>query len=70
MRVSRDIAADRVGTGYAVISPGTEWDPSAKGVRDIIVETDPKDGSHYAVVPDAALDEGGIFTLGLKLKHR
>ncbi len=71
MQGSKDIVVeDQNKTGYAVISPKTGWKPSAKGTKDIILESDAKDGSNYGVVPASAIEEGGILTLDLKLTHR
>lgn len=71
MQGSKDIIVeDQNRTGYAVISPKAGWKPSAKGTKDIILEADARDGSNYGVVPASAIDEGGILTLDLKLKHR
>jgi hypothetical protein len=70
MQGSKDIVVDQNQTGYAVISPKAGWKPSAKGTKDIILENDARDGSNYGVVPASAIDDGGILTLDLKLKHR
>ncbi|HQL89137.1 MAG TPA: DUF4384 domain-containing protein [Syntrophales bacterium] len=71
MQGSKDIVVeDHNRTGYAVISPKAGWKPSAKGTKDIILESDARDGSNYGVVPASALDEGGILTLDLKLTHK
>jgi len=70
MQGSKDIVVDQNQTGYAVISPKAGWKPSAKGTKDIVLENDARDGSNYGVVPASAIDEGGILTLDLKLKHR
>ena len=71
MQGSKDIVVeDQNKTGYAVISPKAGWKPSAKGTKDIILENDARDGSNYGVVPAAAIDEGGILTLDLKLTHK
>ncbi len=70
MQGSKDIVVDQNKTGYAVISPKAGWKPSAKGTKDIVLENDARDGSNYGVVPAAALDEGGILTLDLKLTHK
>jgi len=71
MQGSKDIVMeDQNRTGYAVISPKAGWKPSAKGTKDIMLESDVRDGSNYGVVPASAIDEGGILTLDLKLTHR
>ena len=71
MQSSKDIVLeDQNKTGYAVISPKAGWKPSAKGTKDIVLESDMKDGSNYGVVPASAIDEGGILTLDFKLTHR
>jgi hypothetical protein len=71
MQGSKDIVMeDHNKTGYAVISPKAGWKPSAKGTKDILLESDVRDGSNYGVVPASAIDEGGILTLDLKLTHR
>jgi hypothetical protein len=71
MQGSKDIVMeDQNKTGYAVISPKAGWKPSAKGTKDIVLESDVRDGSNYGVVPASAIDEGGILTLDLKLTHR
>jgi len=71
MQGSKDIVMeDHNKTGYAVISPKAGWKPSAKGTKDIMLESDVRDGSNYGVVPASAIDEGGILTLDLKLTHK
>jgi hypothetical protein len=71
MQGSKDIVMeDQNKTGYAVISPKAGWKPSAKGTKDIVLESDVRDGSNYGVVPASAIDEGGILTLDLKLTHK
>ena len=71
MQGSKDIVMeDQNRTGYAVISPKAGWKPTAKGTKDIMLESDVRDGSNYGVVPASAIDEGGILTLDLKLTHR
>jgi len=71
MQGSKDIVMeDHNKTGYAVISPKAGWKPTAKGTKDIMLESDVRDGSNYGVVPASAIDEGGILTLDLKLTHK
>ena len=71
MQGSKDIVLeDQNKTGYAVISPKAGWKPSAKGTKDIVLESDVRDGSNYGVVPASAIDDGGILTLDLKLTHK
>jgi hypothetical protein len=71
MQGSKDIVMeDHNKTGYAVISPKAGWKPSAKGTKDIMLESDVRDGSNYGVVPASAIEEGGILTLDLKLTHK
>jgi hypothetical protein len=69
MAGSKDIVLeDGMKTGYAVISPKSRYQPTAKGTKDIVLESD--GGTNYGVVPAAALDDGGILTLDIKLNHR
>jgi len=69
MEGSKDIVLeDNMKTGYAVISPKNRYKPTAKGTKDIVLESD--GGTNYGVVPAAALDDGGILTLDIKLNHR
>jgi hypothetical protein len=66
---SKDIVLeDDRKTGYAVISPRNGWKPEAKGTKDIVLES--AGGESYGVVPVSVIQDGGILTLDLKLKHR
>lgn len=69
MEGGKDIVLeDSMKTGFAVISPKNRYRPTAKGTKDIVLESD--GGTNYGVVPAAALDDGGILTLDIKLNHR
>ena len=62
------VMEDTMKTGYAVVSPKGGWKPSAKGTKDIVVES--ANGENYGVVPVSAIEEGGILTLDIKLSHK
>jgi hypothetical protein len=62
------VLEDNMKTGYAVVSPKSGWKPTAKGTKDIVVES--ANGENYGVVPVSTIDEGGILTLDIKLNHR
>lgn len=64
------VVEDHNKTGYAVISPKTDWKPSAAAKERIVLGNDTRDGSNYGVVPASAIADGGIFTLDFKLTHR
>ena len=51
------VMEDTMKTGYAVVSPKSGWKPSAKGTKDIVVES--ANGENYGVVPVSAIEEGG-----------
>jgi hypothetical protein len=69
MEGSKDIVVeDDMKTGYAVISPKNGYKPHAKGTKDIVLES--AGGENYGVVPVAVMQDGGILTLDVKLKHR
>lgn len=60
---SKDIVLeDRLETKYAVISQ-----KQVKGSKDIILES--SEGVNYGVTPASNLEEGGILTLEIMLKH-
>ena len=61
------VMEDNMKTGYSVISPKSGWKPSAKGTKDIVVES--ARGENYGVVPVSAIQDGGILTLDVKLRH-
>lgn len=66
---SKDIVLeDDMKTGYAVISPKSGWKPAKKGTKDIVLES--AGGENYGVVPVSVMEDGGILTLDVKLKHR
>jgi hypothetical protein len=66
---SKDIVVeDDMKTGYAVISPKNGYRPQAKGTKDIVLES--AGGENYGVVPISVMQDGGILTLDVKLKHR
>lgn len=62
------VLEDDMKTSYAVISPKNGWKPSAKGTKDIVLESN--GGENYGVVPASVVQDGGILTLDIKLKHR
>jgi hypothetical protein len=62
------VLEDNMKTGYSVISPKNGWKPTAKGTKDIVLES--ANGDNYGVVPVSAIDDGGILTLDIKLSHR
>ena len=62
------VMEDTMKTSYAVVSPKSGWKPSAKGTKDIVLES--ANGDNYGVVPVAAIEDGGILTLEIKLSHR
>ena len=62
------VMEDKMKTGYSVVSSKSGWKPSAKGTKDIVVES--ANGENYGVVPVSTIDEGGILTLDIKLNHR
>jgi hypothetical protein len=69
MEGSKDIVMeDTMKTSYAVVSPKSGWKPSAKGTKDIVLES--ANGENYGVVPVAAIEDGGILTLEVKLSHK
>jgi hypothetical protein len=69
MEGAKDIVLeDNMKTSYAVVSPKSGWKPSEKGTKDIVLES--RSGEHYGVVPVAAIDDGGILTLEVKLTHK
>ncbi len=62
------VMEDKMNTGYSIVSAKSGWKPSAQGTKDIVVES--ANGENYGVVPVSALQDGGILTLDVKLKHR
>jgi hypothetical protein len=62
------VVEDDMKTGYAVISPKNGWKPQAKGTKDIVLES--AAGENYGVVPVSVMQDGGILTLNVKLRHR
>lgn len=62
------VLEDDMKTSYAVISPKSGWKPHARGTKDIVLES--TGGENYGVVPVSVMQEGGILTLDVKLKHR
>jgi hypothetical protein len=69
MEGAKDIVLeDDMKTGYAVISPKNGYKPHAKGTKDIVLES--AGGENYGVVPVSVMQEGGILTLDVKLKHQ
>ncbi|SEM72018.1 protein of unknown function [Syntrophus gentianae] len=68
LRGAKDIVVDDMQTSYAVISPKTGWKPASKGAKDIILESE--GGKNFGVVPAAAISDGGILTMQVKLRHR
>jgi hypothetical protein len=69
MEGSKDIVVeDDMKTGYAVISPKNGYKPHAKGTKDIVLES--ANGDNYGVVPVSVMQDGGILTLDVKLRHK
>jgi hypothetical protein len=69
MEGSKDIVVeDDMKTGYAVISPKNGYKPHAKGTKDIVLES--TGGDNYGVVPVSVMQDGGILTLDVKLRHK
>lgn len=62
------VLEDDMKTSYAVVSPRNGWKPSAKGTKDIVLES--AGGENYGVVPASVVQDGGILTLDVKLRHR
>jgi hypothetical protein len=68
MEGAKDIVLeDDMKTGYAVISPKNGWKPQRSGTKDIVLES--TGGENYGVVPVSVMDDGGILTLDVKLRH-
>lgn len=66
---SKDIVVeDRMESSFAVVSPRNNWKPVQTGGKDIVVES--ANGTNYGVVPVSAVNDGGILSLSVKLKHR
>ncbi|HWR90426.1 MAG TPA: DUF4384 domain-containing protein [Dissulfurispiraceae bacterium] len=66
---SKDIVAeDKMQNSFTVISPKNNWKPAKSGMKDIVLEQSA--GVNYGVVPVAAMADGGILTLEIKLKHK
>jgi hypothetical protein len=69
LRGAKDIVIeDDMQTSYAVISPKTGWKPASKGAKDIVLESE--GGKNFGVIPAAAISEGGILTMQVRLNHR
>lgn len=62
------VVEDSMNSSYAVISPQTGYKPVKSGMKDIVLES--AAGVNYGVVPISAVDNGGILTLQVNLKHR
>jgi len=69
MKGAKDIVVeDRMQSKFAVISPKSGFKPVDKGAKDIVLES--SGGINYGVVPVSAIENGGILTLQVNLKHR
>lgn len=62
------VLEDDMKTRYTVISPRNGWKPNPRGTKDIVLES--ANGENYGVVPASVMQDGGILTLDVKLRHR
>ena len=63
------VVEDSMQSSYAVVSPRQGFKAVSGGAKDLIMESSP-DGMNYGLVPVAAMSDGGILTLEIKLTHR
>ena len=63
------VVEDSMQSSYAVVSPRQGFMAVSGGAKDLIMESSP-DGMNYGLVPVAAMSDGGILTLEIKLTHR
>jgi hypothetical protein len=63
------VVEDSMQSTYAVVSPRQGFKAVSGGAKDLIMESSP-DGMNYGLVPVAAMSDGGILTLEIKLAHR
>ncbi len=62
------VIEDSMESAYAVVSPKQGYRPVQGGMKDLVLET--SGGTHYGVVPAAAVSDGGMLTLKLTLTHK
>lgn len=62
------VMEDSMDSAYAVVSPRQGYQPVQGGMKDLVLES--SGGTHYGVVPVAAVADGGMLTLKITLRHR